>query len=222
MSCLINPVKEDLCIYLTCEGNSSMIEIMSAQYEVNALLAAKRWNRVVVDITGLLTQFAAHELFELARSPVCGLAGECSHCAGGPAGPGQTGQPDRGYRAKRGAVPVVFSRRGTGDKLGERYELHDPENAARGQPGHSIMNTLLIITLAVAIPAYALLWHNQAACARHEKITAIEAAFTVLFNPSWLARFVAPVAHWVASNIPTHWHIARIHAHSRRKFNRIL
>jgi len=68
MSCFINPVKEDLCIYLTYEGNSSMIELMSTQYEVNALLAAKRWNRIVVDITGLLTQFAAYELFELARS----------------------------------------------------------------------------------------------------------------------------------------------------------
>ena len=68
MSCFINPVNEDLCIYLTYEGNSSLIELMSAQYEVNALLAAKRWNRIVVDITGLLTQFAAYELFELARS----------------------------------------------------------------------------------------------------------------------------------------------------------
>jgi hypothetical protein len=40
---------------------------MSAQYEVSALLAARRWNRIVVDITGLLSKFAAPELFELAR-----------------------------------------------------------------------------------------------------------------------------------------------------------
>jgi hypothetical protein len=45
-----------------------MIEIMSARYEANALLAAKRWNRIVVDITGLLSRFAARELFEFARS----------------------------------------------------------------------------------------------------------------------------------------------------------
>jgi len=44
-----------------------MVEIMSARYEANALLAAKRWNRIVVDITGLLSTFAARELFEFAR-----------------------------------------------------------------------------------------------------------------------------------------------------------
>ncbi len=67
MSCYINPVKEDLCVYLTYEGNCSMVEIMSARYETNALLEARRWNRIVVDITGLLSQFAAHELFALAK-----------------------------------------------------------------------------------------------------------------------------------------------------------
>lgn len=67
MSCFINPVKEDLCVYLTYEGNCSMIEIMSTRYEANALLAAKRWNRIIVDITGLQARFAAQELFELSR-----------------------------------------------------------------------------------------------------------------------------------------------------------
>ena len=67
MSCFINPVKEDLCVYLTYEGELSMIEIMSARYEANALLAENRWNRIVVDITGLLSKFAAQELFEFAR-----------------------------------------------------------------------------------------------------------------------------------------------------------
>jgi hypothetical protein len=67
MSCFINPVEEGLCVYLTYAGDCSMIEIMSARYEANALLAAKRWNRIVVDITGLLSKFAAQELFEFAR-----------------------------------------------------------------------------------------------------------------------------------------------------------
>ena len=66
MSWFINPVKEDLCVYLTYEGNCSMIEIMSARYEANALLAEKRWNRIVVDITGLVSKFAAQELFDFA------------------------------------------------------------------------------------------------------------------------------------------------------------
>jgi hypothetical protein len=43
-----------------------MIEIMAARYEANALLAEKRWNRIVVDITVLLSEFAAQELFEFA------------------------------------------------------------------------------------------------------------------------------------------------------------
>jgi hypothetical protein len=44
------------------------------------------------------------------------------------------------------------------------------------------MNTLPIITLAVAIPVYALLRHNQPARTQKEKTTAIEAAFTFLFK----------------------------------------
>ena len=63
------------------------------------------------------------------------------------------------------------------------------------------MNTLLIIALAVAMPVYALLWHNQPGRAQKEKAIAIENAFTFLFNPSRLTRIAALVAHWVASNI---------------------
>ena len=44
------------------------------------------------------------------------------------------------------------------------------------------MNTLLVITLVVAIPVYALHWHNQPARAQSEKPSAIEAAFTFLSN----------------------------------------
>jgi hypothetical protein len=71
MPYFINPVEEDLCLYLTYEGNLSMIEIVSARYGANTLLAEKRWNRMVVDITGLLSKFTAHELFALAK----GLSG---------------------------------------------------------------------------------------------------------------------------------------------------
>ena len=79
------------------------------------------------------------------------------------------------------------------------------------------MNTLMIITLAVAIPVYALLWHNQPARTQCEKPRAIEAAFTFLFNPYWPTRIAALVAHWVASNIPTKWQTAMIHAPIRTK-----
>jgi hypothetical protein len=79
------------------------------------------------------------------------------------------------------------------------------------------MNTLLVITLAVAIPVYALLWHNQSVRTQKEKTSAIEAAFTFLFNPSWLTRNAALVTHWIASNIPTKWQTTKIHAHSPTK-----
>jgi hypothetical protein len=79
------------------------------------------------------------------------------------------------------------------------------------------MNTLLAITLTIAVPVYALLWHNQPARAQKEKATAIEAAFCSLFDLSWLKRTAALVADLVASNIPTKWHIAKIHVQSRTK-----
>ncbi len=63
------------------------------------------------------------------------------------------------------------------------------------------MNTLLVITLLVALPAYALLWHNQPARTQREKTRAIEAAFIFLLNPYWPTRIAALVAHWVASNL---------------------
>jgi hypothetical protein len=79
------------------------------------------------------------------------------------------------------------------------------------------MNTLLVITLAVALPAYALLWHNQPARTPREKTRAIEAVLTILFSPSWPARIAALVARWVASNILTKWQTGKIHDHSRTK-----
>jgi hypothetical protein len=67
MSYFINPVKGDQCVFITCEGELSIIEVMSVQCEANALLASSQWNQIVVDITGLKSTSAAHELLELAR-----------------------------------------------------------------------------------------------------------------------------------------------------------
>jgi hypothetical protein len=63
------------------------------------------------------------------------------------------------------------------------------------------MNTFLVITLLVALPAYALLWHNQPARTQREKTRAIEAAYTFLLNPYWPTRIAALIAYWVASNL---------------------
>ena len=67
MSYFINPVKEDECVFLTYEGDLSLIEIIATRYEASALLARKRWNRIVVDITELQSLLAAQEISELAK-----------------------------------------------------------------------------------------------------------------------------------------------------------
>jgi len=67
MSYFINPVKEDECVFLTYEGDLSLIEIIATRYEANALLASKRWNRIVVDITELQSLLTAQEIFEVTK-----------------------------------------------------------------------------------------------------------------------------------------------------------
>ena len=50
MSCLINPVKKDQCVFVTYQGEMAPVEIMAARYEASELLSVKRWNRMVVNI----------------------------------------------------------------------------------------------------------------------------------------------------------------------------
>ena len=51
MSYYINPIEEDRCLYLTYEGVLTTAEAESVRQKANALLGARRWNRVVVDVT---------------------------------------------------------------------------------------------------------------------------------------------------------------------------
>jgi len=67
MSFFINPVAADQCVFLTYEGAMPPIEIAAARYEANEALAARHWNRIVVDITELESRLEAAELFELGR-----------------------------------------------------------------------------------------------------------------------------------------------------------
>ena len=55
MSYFINPVEEEKCVFLT----------HAARQEVGDLLAARQWNRMVVDITTLRSVPKAVELFAL-------------------------------------------------------------------------------------------------------------------------------------------------------------
>ena len=66
MSCIINPVKEDQCVFLTYEGQTPLVEVIAARYEAHELLEKKRWNRIVIDISQLKSELTSRALFELA------------------------------------------------------------------------------------------------------------------------------------------------------------
>jgi hypothetical protein len=65
MTCDINPVAHDQCVFLTYEGQISPIEIMAARYEANAVLSKRHWSRIVLDIRRLKFQLNCQALLEL-------------------------------------------------------------------------------------------------------------------------------------------------------------
>ena len=66
MSYFINPVEEEQCVFLTYEGEMPPVEVVAVRYETTGLLAAKHWNRMVVDFTELRS-LTALELFVFAK-----------------------------------------------------------------------------------------------------------------------------------------------------------
>lgn len=65
MSCVINPVSQDQCVFLTYAGELSPVEIMAARYEANAVLSKRHWSRIVLDIRRLKLQLNCRALLEL-------------------------------------------------------------------------------------------------------------------------------------------------------------
>jgi hypothetical protein len=65
MSCVINPVTQDQCVFLTYEGEISPVEIMAARYEANAVLSKRHWSRIVLDIRRLKFPLNCRALLEL-------------------------------------------------------------------------------------------------------------------------------------------------------------
>src|ERR1700679_3909564 len=63
----INPFEEGQCVFLAYQGDMTAAEAETARQEVNALLCASRWNRVVVDVTQLQSVPPALELFEFSE-----------------------------------------------------------------------------------------------------------------------------------------------------------
>jgi hypothetical protein len=60
-------ISTDHCVFLTCEGISSLDEMTAAWREVRNELAEKSLNRVLVDVTALQTSPTTAELFDLAK-----------------------------------------------------------------------------------------------------------------------------------------------------------
>ena len=60
-------ISTDHCVFLTCEGISSLDEMTAAWREVRDELAPKNLDRVLVDVTALRTSPTTAELFDLAK-----------------------------------------------------------------------------------------------------------------------------------------------------------
>jgi hypothetical protein len=60
-------ISTDNCVFLTCEGISSLDEMTAAWREVRGELAEKSLHRVLLNITALRTSPPTAELFDLAK-----------------------------------------------------------------------------------------------------------------------------------------------------------
>jgi hypothetical protein len=65
MSCFVNPVKEDQCLFVTHQGRSPFREMWFTRYAANKYLVLKHWNRIVVDITNLRPMPTTMEVISL-------------------------------------------------------------------------------------------------------------------------------------------------------------
>lgn len=68
MSYFINLVEAKKCVFLTYEGDMSVVEATAALEEIAELLVARRWKRVVVDVTTMQSVPKAAELFASGRA----------------------------------------------------------------------------------------------------------------------------------------------------------
>lgn len=55
-------------MFLTHEGEMSMLEAAAARQEVGELLTARRWNRIIVDVTAMRSVPKGAEVFALGES----------------------------------------------------------------------------------------------------------------------------------------------------------
>jgi len=66
MSCYVNPVKEEQCLFVTHQGHSPFHEMLSTRFAANKYLVMKHWNRIVVDIRNLQPMPTTMDVISLA------------------------------------------------------------------------------------------------------------------------------------------------------------
>ncbi len=67
MAYFIKPIEEERCVSLSYEGEMPPREIAAARYEAHGVLNARRWSRLMVDLTRLRSVPTAPELFDFAK-----------------------------------------------------------------------------------------------------------------------------------------------------------
>ena len=72
MAYVIKPVEEERCVTLSYEGEIPPRDIAAARYQAHGVLQARRWNRMMVDLTQLRSVPTAPQLFDFAK----GFAGQ--------------------------------------------------------------------------------------------------------------------------------------------------
>ena len=67
MAYLIQPIEEDRCVSLSCDGEMLPREIAAARYEAHGVLSARRWSRMIVDFTRLRFFPTSPQIFDFAK-----------------------------------------------------------------------------------------------------------------------------------------------------------
>ena len=67
MAYFIKPIEEERCVTLSYEGDIPPREIAAARYEAHGLLNARRWSRMMLDLTQLRSVPTAPQLFDFAK-----------------------------------------------------------------------------------------------------------------------------------------------------------
>jgi hypothetical protein len=67
MAICIKPVEEERCITLSYEGEMPPREIAAARYEAQGLLKARRWKRIIMDVTQFRSVPKTSELVDFAK-----------------------------------------------------------------------------------------------------------------------------------------------------------